>query len=285
MTQPEFTNEDGNKIELHRMDPENGEVRGTALIIHGLGEYAERYSHIAKYFAEKCGLACWYCSLEGYGLSDGKAGLVRSFEEVYYRDLLAIFRMVEAAFPDVPRFVIGHSMGGLISLDFAQHHPEAIANGGVYCSGPCLALHPSQLMPGLNLILAVCNKLAPTLTVNKVKGPLCSEPANLHPDTDPVQLRYNVPARTAYNLSRKCTSFRQQWIGGQVEFPFFVTVGDGDIMVDPTAVEQFYTVSKSSNKKFELVPGRMHELWQEANWEETVAKGAEWVSAILDGAQ
>ena len=64
---------DGTRLKLHRWP--SAPRRGTVLIVHGLGEHAGRYAHVAAWLAER-GFAALAYDQRGHGLSDGNRGII-----------------------------------------------------------------------------------------------------------------------------------------------------------------------------------------------------------------
>ena len=85
-------------------------------LIHGLGEYSGRYTHVAEWFGKER-IALIAFDLRGHGRSEGKRGDAPSFES-YMRDLDAFQQQIEARFDKTPCFYYGHSMGGLLMLNY-----------------------------------------------------------------------------------------------------------------------------------------------------------------------
>jgi alpha-beta hydrolase superfamily lysophospholipase len=133
--------------------------RGTALLVHGLGEHMGRYAHVAKHLND------WGFAVRGYdhfghGLSTGVRGGLPSDSRML-DDLAKVIadtrRMMSVGQPLV---LIGHSMGGgivgrLVSLNIAPVD--------------ALVMSSPALDPGLNMIqkvlLAILPKIAPNLRV------------------------------------------------------------------------------------------------------------------------
>jgi alpha-beta hydrolase superfamily lysophospholipase len=91
-------------------------LRGVVILIHGLGEHIQRYREWAGLFnSEKIAFAG--VDLPGHGLSDGKRGHVRSYNQTDGMiDILV--NECKMTFPGIPLFLYGHSLGGNIVLDY-----------------------------------------------------------------------------------------------------------------------------------------------------------------------
>lgn len=81
-------------------------------------------------------------------------------------------------FPNVPTFLVGHSMGGGLSLAFATRNPSLKSLGlikGVVCTGPLLLQHPAVKTPSFVVLVgSLLGKVAPSLTMKTVVNPSVS---------------------------------------------------------------------------------------------------------------
>jgi len=105
----------GTSIHFKKWIPD-GEVLGSIVLIHGLGEHIDRYQHVAAYFNQR-NIAVYGFDLPGHGRSGGKRGHIDSFMSVY-----EIINQIKAGInienPGKSVFVYGHSLGGLIALSY-----------------------------------------------------------------------------------------------------------------------------------------------------------------------
>ena len=121
-TTGEFVSPDGIKIfyRQYQADPE----RGRMVIAHGVGEHSGRYGNVIERVIPK-GISVWVPDHRGHGQSGGKRGHVLNFVQ-YLTDLRLSVDLARKNLPErMPCFLLGHSMGGLIALYFAQRYPGA----------------------------------------------------------------------------------------------------------------------------------------------------------------
>lgn len=125
-----------------------------AVVVHGLGEHGGRQRNVAEFLARR-GFDVTAFDHRGHGRSDGRRGALRRANDLV-DDLAAI---VDAA-SNAPVLLVGHSMGGLVSLRYALAHPERVA--ALVLSSP--ALDPA-LNAGQKLLLALMSRIAPDVAV------------------------------------------------------------------------------------------------------------------------
>lgn len=93
-----------------------GQPKKNILIIHGLGEHSGRYKEFAEFYIKK-GIGVYALDLQGHGKSEGKRGHIKSFEE-YLDSIENLLIFIRKKFLDTPIILFGHSLGGLIGLNF-----------------------------------------------------------------------------------------------------------------------------------------------------------------------
>ena len=109
-------------------------ARAVILVVHGAGEHSARYARFAEYFAAR-GYTVAALDHPNHGRSDGTYGHVERFDD-FLQTLRLFHRQVSEDFAGLPVFLLGHSMGGLISsLYLLEHQAEFV---GCVLSGPAI---------------------------------------------------------------------------------------------------------------------------------------------------
>jgi alpha-beta hydrolase superfamily lysophospholipase len=112
-----------------------GEAARLVVLVHGYGEHMGRYEHVAQALVAR-GSAVVGPDHVGHGRSAGEPAVVEDFESVV-DDLRAV---VLATRDGLPVVMVGHSMGGLVAIRYAQRHREDLA--GLVLSAPAVGLGP-----------------------------------------------------------------------------------------------------------------------------------------------
>jgi alpha-beta hydrolase superfamily lysophospholipase len=247
-------------------------------IIHGYGEHAGRYLAFMRWMAER-GVVCEAIDLRGHGRSPGPRGFVSRWER--YLDDVKAFLEAPGLREDqaLPRFVLGHSHGGLIAAAAAEQGLLASAGvtGCILCS-PYLATRlPNSL--GRRLLAVVANVLWPRL---KVATGLQWQ--WLTSDREMVD-----ESRTDALLSRTATprwyrtmlAARRRVVAQAREFtlPLLCLAGESDIVADPAATADFFRRAGSADKSLYVYPNHVHELLRETGREKIFADILKWVEA------
>ena len=92
------------------------------LIVHGLAEHSGRYGNVVNHFVPR-GYAVYGIDHLGHGRSDGPRAYVERFQD--FLDPLKVFLgRIRDWQPETPIFLVGHSMGGLISAAYLLDQPD-----------------------------------------------------------------------------------------------------------------------------------------------------------------
>jgi alpha-beta hydrolase superfamily lysophospholipase len=155
-----FTASDGENLAVQDwpLDDDVAE-RGTVLIVHGLGEHAGRYEHVARR------LNGWGFAVRGYDhYGHGESGGARGGLPVESRLVDDLGDVIDSTrqrmSPVTPLIVLGHSMGGLVAACLAALAQVRIE--GLVLSSPAL---DAGLTPLQKLLLATVPRIAPRLTL------------------------------------------------------------------------------------------------------------------------
>ena len=114
-----LTAQDGTNLVVIDWSPDGGPVRGVVLIVHGLGEHAWRYDHVAQRL-NSWGFVVRSYDQFGHGESMGKRGALPNAERLL-SDLAEVVDESRARMNHTtPLIVLGHSMGGLVAARFVS---------------------------------------------------------------------------------------------------------------------------------------------------------------------
>ncbi|QRM56019.1 alpha/beta hydrolase [Sinorhizobium sp. BG8] len=116
--------------------PAAGAPTGLVLLSHGMAEHAGRYGAFAERLSDR-GFHVYAHDHRGHGETqapDGPQGRFAGREgaRCVLEDLLALREHASASHPGLPVILLGHSMGGLIALNFAETFPGKIEGLAVW---------------------------------------------------------------------------------------------------------------------------------------------------------
>jgi len=95
----------------------SGNVNGVVQIVHGMNEYKERYFPFMDYLAEE-GFITVIHDNRGHGKSicspDDLGFMYRAGGKGFVSDIAQLNGIIKKRFPELPLFLIGHSMGTVL---------------------------------------------------------------------------------------------------------------------------------------------------------------------------
>ena len=144
------------------------------VLVHGFGEHSGRYENVGPALSAR-GIAVHAYDQRGHGRSAGRRGHIDAWAD-YHGDLEDTVGRIRAAdATGTPVFLYGHSMGGLVVLEYALRKPERLA-GLIVSAAP---LRPGNVAGPLKVAMArVLSRLVPGFSLD-----LGLEAADLSRDT------------------------------------------------------------------------------------------------------
>lgn len=135
-------------------------IKATLLIVHGMQEHSGRYAEIAEYFANHNIAVLTYDHL-GHGKSVKDKSEIGFFQlekpdERLISDAEMMTDHLAAKYPDVPHFILGHSMGSFITRCLLQKASKKFTGAIITGTGGPL--------PGIDVLrgyLSLANAIAP----------------------------------------------------------------------------------------------------------------------------
>jgi alpha-beta hydrolase superfamily lysophospholipase len=127
-----FRAADGALIHFDVRD-EGPDARGVIVFVHGLGEHFAKYD---EWLAYAVGRGYHVAALDqrGHGRTPGKRGDF-AFDELV-SDLGRFVAVLEDRWPDLPVFVVAHSLGALVTLRWAAAGVPPVVRGAVLSNPP-----------------------------------------------------------------------------------------------------------------------------------------------------
>ncbi len=254
-----------------------GEPRAVIVVVHGYGEHLGRYRHVADYFVKQ-GYAVYTLDHRGHGQSEGLRAYVHSFDQ-FVEDLHVFVGQVKSAQPGHKLFILGHSMGALISLLYCIRYPDGIA--GLIISGA--PVNADANVPGYLVTLgSILNQIIPKYPFLKgddysvlSRDPEVGRAFEADPLTwtQPMRIRLGVEINRAAGQARAGVS--------TLTMPLLVMHGAADAYVNPSGSQLAYERAGSSDKTLKVYPNLRHEIMNEPEKYEVLADIAAWLEAHL----
>ncbi len=245
-----------------------------ALLVHGYAEHSGRYEGIARWLAAR-GVAVHAYDHRGHGRSEGRRGHVRSFEE-FLDDLDGVLAEVRREHGGLPLYLIGHSMGGLISLAYLVER-QPVLHGAV-SSGAAVSVE--ALPPSRIRMARLLRKVLPTMRMPSgldLEG-LSRDPAVLEAYTeDPFVFRDMTLSLGAELIE---AALRTAPRGAEVSVPLLVLHGAEDPICDPAGSRRFADDVRATGSELRIYEGLRHEIFNEPEKEEVYTDVWRWIEGL-----
>ena len=250
-----FTGPDGIKIFYRQYRAESERAR--MVIAHGLGEHSGRYGNVIERVLPR-GFSVWVPDHRGHGQSGGRRGHILNFVQ-YLTDLRLMVELAKKDMPgEIPCFLLGHSMGGLIALYFAQRYPELI--DGVVASSPCLGM-VLEIPPVKKVLGSFMSYVWPGLIMgNELDATKISRDLDVVKayENDPL-VHDRVSARFFTELMAAMGSVNQQ--ASTLNVPVLMQVAGDDFLVNANASKHFFKRLALQDKTLHVYDGMYHEIY------------------------
>lgn len=241
---------DSRKLFLHRDlidDP-----KAVLIIVHGLNEHQGRYDYFAGRLNGE-GFSVYRFDNRGHGRSDGAQSYIEDFN-TYLKDADTVYELVKNENPELPIFMLGHSMGGFIAAGYGVKYPGKL-------EGQILSAAATNKLDAFSELEALSLADNPDLKLPNELGELVSRSAYVVDDykKDPY-----VSDFTTLKLMK--VVFIDQGIAwlvsklNEYKYPVLILHGEGDQIVDPDCSVKFYDLIAAQDKSLKTYPELYHEI-------------------------
>jgi acylglycerol lipase len=266
-----FPGEGGVRIHAKRWPVKR--PRAGVVISHGGGEHSGRYQHVAERL-NKERFSVFALDHRGHGESGGKRGLLDSLDRVV-ADLGALVDLAGDELDDKKLFLLGHSTGGLIALEYALENEVML--DGLALSAPLAKLGTAS--PIEMAAARAVARVSPGFGVYKVDSSTVSrDPEVVRAyDEDPLVAHGRLPAQTITELAAAIESFPARL--PSLTLPLLVMVGTADELVPPEAAVMVEQLAGSEDRTLIEYEGLFHEILNEPEQDEVLDDLVAWLKA------
>lgn len=249
------------------------------IVVHGLAEHSGRYEEFGRRMASNS-VNVYAFDLRGHGVSEGRRGHADRFEFLL-QDVERFRREVESITNgELPLFVLGHSMGGLIALRYIEEY-DAPLRGAVLVS-PWLASGPS--VPRWKVLGAgVLNKILPSLPIDAGIDAdfLCHDALVVtRYREDPLVHGKITPRLFAEASSSMGLVFHRS---DRIRIPLLFLLAGDDQIVDTKKSETFARSLSATDVTIRVMPNYYHEVLNDFDRAHASKEVREWVNGRAHG--
>ena len=254
-----------------------GSCRAVVVLVHGMGEHAGRYQHVAQQFTNQH-IALLTYDQRGHGFSSGKRGHADFYQML--EDVGEMLKLAKESFPEKPIILYGHSMGGSVALYALLEHPDYQENvSGLVLGSPWFRLSKQPVRPVVALA-RMLSKVAPQITLSSNIDPaLLSSDAAVGEaySKDPL-----VHRRISVGLFSQINQAGSEAVDrvGELKIPLLIIHGSDDKI---TCHKTSKRLAKAAGSKavYREWGELQHELHNEPEGAEVVSYVLAWIAGVV----
>lgn len=253
------------------------ETRAVIVLVHGVAEHSGRYDHVGIRLAE-AGFAVYALDHLGHGKSVGGTANIGSMD-ASADNVATMLAIAKRERPEVPAFLLAHSMGSLITLYLVTRAPVEVA--GLVLSAPPLDIPVGN--PLQKVFAPVLSRFTPNLGVLTLDSSMISrDPAVVAAyDADPLVYRGKLPARTGAEILRATDQVKQRL--ARVTAPLLVLHGTEDALAAPSSSDLLERGAGARDLTVIRYEGLYHEVFNEPEQDKVLGDVTTWLERHLTG--
>lgn len=262
-----FATFDGTELFLKKNYPDT--PKAVVVIVHGLCEHQGRYDYVTEKLNEE-GYAVVRFDHRGHGKSGGKKVFYNDYNEIV-DDVNEAVKIAEADFPELPLFVLGHSMGGYATTLFATKYSGRAK--GIILSG-ALTRYNNKLMGDLPIEGDV-NTYFP----NALGDGVCSDPKVVEAYSNDPYVEKAISLGLCNSLGAGITWLKEN--PDKFTDSVLMLHGANDGLVSEKDSRELFGEIASKDKGLIIYPGLFHEILNEPSKDEVIADILLWMGKRL----
>jgi alpha-beta hydrolase superfamily lysophospholipase len=253
--------------------------RALVAVVHGLGEHCGRYAALAADLVQ-ARYSVVGLDLPGHGEAPGPRGDVPSWLQLRDQVVPAMFtalRGLPGQPTQLPPVLVGHSMGGVLALDYALAHPKTIL--GVVAASPALR---TTMQPWWKLALSRAALLASPgmgFAHGLDESGVSRDPEVLAQRRDDRLVHDRISPRLYFSLNEARQRVLRE--ARRLHVATLVLQGMGDRVVDPKGALEFNAAAPHGMARLITYPDAYHELFNEPERAQVVRDLVGWLDALL----
>ncbi len=256
-------------------------TRAVVVIVHGIHEHSGRYAHVGAWLAA-AGFAAYAADHRGHGRSDGRRANIERMALIV-ADLGSFVRFTVERHPGVPVFMVGHSLGGLIALQWATEPSAAEPRtrlDGLVVSGAAVEVMVGSTMQ--RRLAGVLSALVPDLPVAAVDA---DQKISRDPEVvrayrhDPLVYRGKVKARTGAEILATMVALPSRL--SRLSVPLLLLHGTADRICALTGSAMVHDAVSSPDKTLRHYQGLYHEVFNEPERQAILTDLVSWLNQHL----
>jgi len=238
-----------------------GDIKALAFLSHGYGERLTPYYDGIGSTGAQQGILVFGHDHTGHGLSEGDRVQVES-EEEYVRPVLEHCGKYKTQYPDLPLFIIGHSMGGLITVLSAMEDAEKAVPvvDGIVLVGPLIEADPEVATPIKIFLARILKSVLPGMQLGKIqRSAITSDQTWIETmEKDEDRWHGSFKALHSYVLITRLEKLQTEL--KKLTVPLFILHGEKDSICTISGSQRLHDQAQSKDKTIKIVENALHNL-------------------------
>ncbi|GAU99170.1 hypothetical protein RvY_10206-2 [Ramazzottius varieornatus] len=235
-------------VELHSYywyPKDNSTPRAAVFLSHGFGEYLLTYGRVTRALLDHNYLVFGH-DHAGFGRSGGKRAHIDSIDQ-YCRDVECHVSCVKSKLRNMPMFIIGHSMGGVIAVSTGLQFPSLF--DGVILLSPGLAIDKKFNNSTMRFLGRTMAKIAPGAGLIQLKAAaITSDPDIIAKYVDdPLIYKGRLKAGWLNAFRRGVDDVNRKM--KKVNWPFLCIQAGNDPWIPAAEIKRIMELAASPDKK------------------------------------
>lgn len=269
-----WTTADGLELKGRYWAPDSG-IKAVIALVHGMGEHIGRYEELAQELVA-AGFAVIGFDQRGHGHSEGPRGHSPNYEALM-QGIDDLLHKAGEFFPEIPVFLMGHSMGGQLVLNYCIEKQPPVR--GVIASAPLLKLAFEP--PAWKVMLGKwVRNILPALpqTTGLETAAISQIPEEVEKyENDPLIHQRITPAMY-FSLMEKADYALAN--AHRLRVPLLLYHGTADRLTSPDGTSDF-AAKAGGDVTLKLFKGGYHETHHDVNREELLQLLTHWLNQRL----
>lgn len=258
-----FFTSDNFRLHVNVWLSENFDSEKVIIFHHGLGEHSKRYNNLLEAL-HNYDFSFFSYDMRGHGKSAGKRGDVENFLR-FVLDLEEYIYFIKNEYKINKPFLLGHSLGGLITSYFCVRHTNQEEIKALLLSAPALKIDLDFLQYTKKIIGNLIYFFKPDLILRSGL-----KPEKISHNREVVQNYIDDPLVHSFVSVRLGLEIFDavDYVKShckKIKIPVWIGHGSMDSITSPQGSKEFYSLISSEKKELRIYSGLYHEIFNEVS--------------------
>jgi len=265
-----ITNKRGQNLAAHYWYPPAGvQARCLVYLSHGFSEHLGLYKEVGEFIGERGFLAFGHDHV-GHGSSQGKRVYIENVDH-YVDDVIHHCMEMQDKHNNLPIFIVGHSMGGMIAVRSVLRHPDffkgMVLNGPLIVPGPQVGpidLRSTPIRTFVSkIVLQMLSWIIPNVPIGRPNLSVITRDKTAQAMLERDNLRWTGGCKVMLLLAFVlCLDDNINQLT-EIRTPFLTLHGENDRLCNPLGSDLLFRRSPVKDKTIKIFPAACHCLFLE----------------------